>query len=161
MKRLYLLSAALLLLSVSFAANDIVVKPPLKASEVLLPIGNSGKTISLLDLSRISVKDLQAYTGKKMKFAERLTFKLAQRQLQNSINSDGTVNSERLAKMLSKGSDVTSGFHVGGFLLGLFLWLIGVLIAYLINDDLKPARVKWAWIGAAISTVIWLIFAVI
>jgi uncharacterized BrkB/YihY/UPF0761 family membrane protein len=84
-------------------------------------------------------------------------------QLKKSINRDGTINSDRMAKLLSPGAgkDVTAGFHVGGFLLGFFLSLIGVLIAYLINDDKKPSRVKWAWIGAAVSLVIWLIVGVL
>jgi hypothetical protein len=29
-----------------------------------------------------------------------------------------------------------------------------VLIAYLIKDDIKPNRVKWAWIGFGIRTVL-------
>ena len=42
------------------------------------------------------------------------------------------------------------GFQAGGFFLGFLLGLIGVLITYLINDDQKRNRVKWAWIGFAI-----------
>ncbi|HET6996289.1 MAG TPA: hypothetical protein VFI06_14950, partial [Chitinophagaceae bacterium] len=162
MKSLFLLSAALLLLTISFGANTVTSKPALRASEVYVKLGNSGKTVSLLELSRMSVKDVQAITGKKMKFTERLMFKISQGQLKKSINHDGTINSDKITKLIStKGTDVTSGFHLGGFALGLLLSLIGVLIAYLINDDLKPARVKWAWIGAAIGLVIILIFALI
>ncbi len=35
--------------------------------------------------------------------------------------------------------------------------LIGVLIAYLINDDNKSNRVKWAWIGFGAFVVIYLV----
>ena len=133
----------------------------MKASEIFVAVGSSGKTISLLDLSRMSVKEFQAYTGKKMNFANRLMFKAAQRKLRNDINPDGTMNSAKVAKMVSKGTSATSGFHLGGFILGLLLSVIGVLIAYLIKDELKPSRVKWAWIGAAIGLVIWLIFGVL
>jgi hypothetical protein len=109
----------------------------------------------------MSIKDVQTVTGKKMKFSERLMFKVAQVQLKKSINDDGTINSGKITKLVSsKGSDVTSGFHLGGFALGLLLSFIGVIIAYLIKDDLKPARVKWAWIGAAISLLIWGAFAI-
>ncbi len=104
----------------------------------------------------------QNLTGKKMKFADRLMFKMGQGKLKRSINHDGTITSDKITKLVSaKGTDMTSGFHLGGFALGLLLSLIGVLIAYLINDDLKPSRVKWAWIGAAIGLVIWLIIALI
>jgi len=160
MKSLFLLSAALFAISFSsVASNSPVSHPTLKASEVYVPIGNTGKMISLMDLSKISVKDFQEYTGKKMSWGNRLMFKAAQKQLRKDINPDGTMNSKRMARLLSKGSDVTSGFHLGGFILGLLLSLIGVLIAYLINDDLKPSRVKWAWIGAAINLVLWILFA--
>jgi hypothetical protein len=161
MKNLFLLSAALLLVTISFASNNLTSKPVVKASEILIPIGSSGKTISLLDLSNISAKEYQAYTGKKMNLFDRIQFRVAQRQLKRNINADGTINSAILAKQLSKPADVTSGFHLGGFVLGLLLSLIGVLIAYLINDDKKPARVKWAWIGAAINLILWILFAVL
>ena len=159
MKKTFLLSTALLALSISFATNQVTVKPALKASEVFIPIDNSGKMISLLDLSQMSIKEVQAYTGKKMSFTDRLTFKAAQKQLKSYIRKDGTIDNKRMAKYLNK-KDVTSGFHLGGFALGLLLSIIGVLIAYLINDDKKAARVKWAWIGFGISLVIWLIFAI-
>ena len=160
MKKILLLSAAVFLLNAGFATNNAAKKPAVKASEVFIPIGNTGQKISLLDLSRASVRDVQNYTGKKMSFADRMMFKAAQRQLKKSISPDGTINNKRLAKMAKK-ADVTSGFHIGGFALGLLLFLIGVLIAYLINDDLKATRVKWAWIGAGVALVLYLIFALI
>ena len=160
MKKILLLTAAVFLLTASFASNNAEKKPPVKASEVYIPIGKTGQSISLLDLSRMNVKDVQNFTGKKMSFADRMMFKAAQRQLKKSISPDGTIDNKRLAKMAKK-ADVTSGFHIGGFALGFFLFLIGVLIAYLINDDLKATRVKWAWIGAAVALVLYLVFAVI
>ena len=160
MKKFLLLSAAIFLLTAGFATNNAAKKPAIKASEVYLPIGNTGQKISLLDLSRMTVKDVQNFTGKKMSFADRMMFKAAQRQLKKSISPDGTIDNKRLAKAAKK-SDGTTGFHLGGFALGLLLSIIGVLIAYLINDDKKSNRVKWAWIGFAVWLVIWLIFVVI
>lgn len=161
MKQLFLFSAALLLFTISFASNNLTSKPAVKASEVLIPIGNSGQTVSLLDLSNMSAKEYQSLSGKKMNFFDRIGFRVAQRQLKRNIDEDGTINSAALAKQFEKREDVTSGFHLGGFALGFFLSVIGVIIAYLINDDKKPARVKWAWIGAAISLVLYILFAVL
>ena len=162
MKRSFLVSAALLLVGfLSFATSNPENKSTVYASQVMIPLGNTGKTISLLDLSRMSVKDLQAFTGVKMRFADRIAFKLGQRQLKRNINPDGTINSNKLAKYFSKGEAVTSGFNGGGFALGLLLSLIGVLIAYLIKTGDRQGRIKWAWIGAAISAVIWILIAVI
>jgi len=162
MKSLFLLSTALLGIAIaSLASNNLTSHPTLKASEVFVPVGSTGKSISLLDLSRMSVKEFQAYTGKKMSFGNRLMFKAARAQLKKDINPDGTLNTKKMAKLLTKGTDVTAGFHLGGFLLGLLLSLIGVLIAYLIKDDLKPSRVKWAWIGALVGLIIWGTIAII
>lgn len=156
--------AASLLLSSAFAGNLVVEpKKPLKiyAADVLIPVGNSGQKISLLELSEIKVKDMEALTGKKMKLADKLGFKMAQKQLRSSIDQDGTINNKKLNKMAAKSAVDGSGFHLGGFALGFLLGLIGVLIAYLINDDKKSQRVKWAWIGLAAWIVILLIILVI
>ena len=160
MKRLLLLVTTVLFIATSFGASTPSPKPRAKASEILIPIGNSGQKISLLDLSRMSVKDVEAYTGKKMKWIDRVGFKTAQRELRKSINRDGTLDSKKFERTLKK-ADITEGFHIGGFALGFFLTIIGVLIAYLINDDKKATRVKWAWIGFAVSLVLILIFAII
>src|SRR5262245_18708990 len=61
MKKVLLLSAAIFLLTASFASNNAPRKPAVKASEVFIPIGNTGQSISLLDLSRMSVRDVQNY----------------------------------------------------------------------------------------------------
>jgi hypothetical protein len=89
---------------------------------------------------------LQTLTERKMNFTERISFRIAQKKLRKNIAADGTIEKKKLEKFFLKRSGET-GFHVGGFALGFFLGLIGVLIAYLINDDYKRNRVKWAWIG--------------
>ena len=160
MKKCIFLATAFFVLVISFATTRVTVKPALKASEVFIPIGNTGQKISLLDLSQISIKEVQSLTGKKMKLIDRVTFKAAQRELRQTINPDGTINSKKMSKQLKK-ADVTAGFHLGGFALGFFLSIIGVLIAYLINDDKKGSRVKWAWIGFAVSLAIWIIVSVV
>ena len=136
----------------TFAAVSVTV-PPKKASEVFIPIGNSGKKISLEALAEINVKEFENITGRDMKFSQKVTFKLAQRELRKNISTDGTINSKKLNKFFNR-VDGTSGFHIGGFALGFLLSLLGVLIAYLINDDKKSNRVKWAWIGFGVYVVI-------
>jgi len=162
MRRILGLFLALLIAGTTFAAGIATVAPvkpaKLHASEVLIPVGN-GKSVSLLDLSEMKVRELEAITGKKMKFADRVGFKMAQRQLRQNINADGTINNRKLNKMAAKSAD-GSGFHLGGFALGFLLGLIGVLIAYLINDELKRSRVKWAWLGLGIFVVLYIILIV-
>lgn len=142
-------------------ANAITVPagelPVLNAKTIMLPIGKTGQTISLLDLAHISVKDFETVSGRKMKIWDKVGFKLGQRQLRSKIEADGTIKKD-VARKLSKGmADGESGFHIGGFALGFLLGLIGILIAYLINDDKKSNRVKWAWLGLAAYVVILLV----
>jgi hypothetical protein len=120
-------------------------KAPL-ASEIMVPIGKTGKLISLAELATISPKSFTGLTGKKLNLAEKIGFKLSQRQLKKCINADGSVNSQKLAKFSKKADG--GGFHGGGFALGFFLGLIGVLIAYVaFSDDNKARRIKWSWLG--------------
>jgi hypothetical protein len=158
MKKLF----ALLLLS-SFSLQSFavgIVTPHPKAAEVFFPIGTTGQRISLLELSRIDVKNFETRTGRHLGFMNRMGFKLAQRNLRNSIKPDGTIHSKKLERYLKKGGDPSTGFHMGGFALGFFVGLIGVLIAYMIDDDYKRNRVKWAWIGFGIFAVLYIALVV-
>src|SRR5688572_1745659 len=102
MKNGFLLIIALFILSFSFSANIVTKHPPLNAKDIFIPIGNAGQKISLLDLSRIKVNEMEALTGKKMSFFDRTGFRIAQHKLRMSINYDGTINSKRLEKRLKK-----------------------------------------------------------
>ena len=156
MKKIPLLILGLFILTSSFATVNVT--PPLRADKIFFPVGKTGVVISLLDLSEIKIKDLEKLTGNKMKFIDRLAFKAAQRNVRNKINYDGTINSKKIEKFMSKKGGET-GFHFGGFALGFFLGIIGVLISYIINDDYKRNRVKWSWIGLALWLGIWGILA--
>lgn len=157
MKKVFAFLAAFAIAAQLFATG--LAKPePLKASDVRIPVAN-GKVITLQELADMKAADYAALTGKKMRFFDKVGFKIAQKKLRSSINPDGTINSKKLQKQFRK-ADGASGFHLGGFALGFFVGLIGVLIAYLINDDYKSNRVKWAWLGLAAGFLLWLIVIV-
>lgn len=160
MRKLLVILVAFFAFSSSFATSNALIKPRLKASEILIPIGN-GHVISVLDLSEMSIREVETLRGKKMKMADRIAFKAAQHKLRQSINYDGTL-SLKMTKKLKKAGSGETGFHIGGFALGFLLGLIGVLIAYLINDDFKRNRVKWSWLGLLASVLLsLLIFALL
>lgn len=165
MKKIFALFFALSLFTISFASPNVLApKKPSKldANAIMIPIGEKGQAVSLMDLSRMKVKELEAITGEKMKLVDKIGFLAAQKQLRSSINVDGTISSKKLEKVAAKAkADGDSGFHLGGFALGFLLGLIGVLIAYLIKDDKKKNRVKWAWLGLVAWLVIWLIFVIL
>ncbi len=151
MKKLITSLTALLCLTASFAAKPSSNPTPLYASQILIPVGKTGQKISLLDLAAISKADLETMTEKKMSGAEAFAFRSAQRKMNRGINSEGVVTSKKMKKMFYAGE---TGFHFGGFALGFFVGLTGVLIAYLIKDDYKKNRVKWAWIGFGVGLVL-------
>jgi hypothetical protein len=160
MKKVIILSALIgMVSSLNSTTNSnpsSAVRHPLKANEVYLPVGKTGHLISLMDLSCISVKDYETLSGKKMKFSEKVHFKLGQHELKKSINEDGTFNKKSIEKYLTRPPVGGGGvFSLTGLLLGLFLSLIGVLIAYVITGSDKKSRITWAWIGAAISLIVW------
>ena len=171
MKKVFTLSCVLLIaVQFSFASSSVpaiaatteettVAPAPatLKAADILLPIGSTGKTVNLQELSTMNTADLEKMTGKKMSLFQRMEIKMAQRKLRHSINADGTLKNKKLAMMAGKEIDGETGFHLGGFALGFLLGLIGVLIAYLINDEKHSNRVKWSWIGLGVIVVIVLI----
>jgi len=162
MKRLLLAFSVVFVLS-AYSANSSVVTPVtatpvvLSADQMKIPVGN-GNFVSLLQLSKMSVKEYEQLSGKKMGFFNRLSFKAAQKKLSHSINADGTITDKKMLKAFGGSSDGTTGFHLGGFALGFLIGLIGVLIAYLIKDGKKPNRVKWAWIGFAAWIALYLVF---
>lgn len=157
MKKIYALVFATLCFTLSISASSIE-NPPVKASEVMVPVGNTGKSISLQDLSTISVKDFEDLSGSKMKGADKLLFKTAQKKIRKSINADGTLDNKQLERMYRKSGGGDGDFNIGGFALGFLLGLIGVLIAYIINNDNNSSRRKWAWIGLGAAIVISLLF---
>lgn len=158
LKNLLILIACVFLFQTT---NAITITAPVKAKDIVIPIGKTGKTISLQQLSSISTKQFEALTGKKLSYANRLMFKAAQRKIKRNINSDGTVNNKKLEKFYKRYYDGDDrGFNLGGFALGFFLGLIGVLIAYIINNDRNHSRRLWAWIGFGIFAVFYIILVI-
>jgi hypothetical protein len=157
MKKLLLFLVLALSVNLVFA-SPLALKPKKKvyAADIMVPLGETGMKVSLLDISQFTIKEAEVVRGEKMKFSERLAFKVAQRKLKQYINPDGSLNDRRLIKNLKK-ADGDGGFHAGGFFLGLLLGLIGLIIALLINDDKKKSRVKWALIGWGVWIAIVLI----
>ena len=126
---------------------------PVKATEVYIEIGD-GKMISMQQLADMSLRDFQKFSDRKMNLADKITFRLGQKKLRENIRPDGTFINERIVQEYAY--DEGSGVHGGGLALGFLLGLIGVLIAYLIKDDKRDRRRKWAWIGFGIYVVAYL-----
>ncbi|HEX8315749.1 MAG TPA: hypothetical protein VF609_12185 [Flavisolibacter sp.] len=144
----------------TFPTKPPVETPTLNAKDIMLPIGKTGNSISLRDLAYISIKDFEKLTNKNLKVWDEIGFKMGQKQLRNKMNADGTIKHDVAKKMVKKMADGETGFHLGGFALGFLVGLIGVLIAYLIDDEKKSNRVKWAWLGLGAAVLLYLLLVV-
>ena len=161
MKKLILIFTAVLFVTASFAFS-VPGKEVSKfnVASIFIPVGNSGKTISFMELSAINTKDFQSLTGEKMNFFERLSFKLSQKKIKKMINADGTVDNEKFEKLKFGENDKASFWK--GFIIGLLLSVIGVLICLLISvthkgDSYKRSVFNGSLVGCSVSVLILLL----
>ncbi len=153
MKKIISFIFAFALFNVSIAVTPgIDGSRPLKATEIMIPIGKTGKQISLAEFSKLKPDEYEKIAQVKLNFFDRIAYKMAIKKLRKGIAPDDTIKNKKIAKMFS--TDGETGFHLGGFALGFFLGLIGVIITYVMNDEKKSNRVKWAWLGLLGSIVI-------
>jgi hypothetical protein len=87
-------------------------------------------------------------TGKRMSLFQKISLKLAQQKIKRMKRKGKPVD----LVAMSKGVE-TSDFNLPGFVLGLVLSLLGVLIVYLI-DKTDANMIKWAWIGAGVGAIL-------
>ena len=96
----------------------------------------------------------QEQTGKKMNVFSKLALRRAQCKVKRLLKKGSHVDMNTVNKSINAGE-----FHLIGFLLGLVLGPIGVLLAYLLRETghLGGNSVTWAWIGF----LVWLVFVVL
>ena len=146
--RFSLLAFLMMVLNLSSSALTIPTTepvPPKSESTVAAPLSD----MSVQDFLALTPKKYKELTGEKLSFTQKIALKMAQKKVRKAIKNNENVDSTVMANALD-----TSDFNIGGFVLGLLLSVIGVLIAYLIGDT---SVIKWAWIGFAIFLVIFLL----
>jgi uncharacterized membrane protein YqaE (UPF0057 family) len=149
MKKIFTLFLSLLVFAGTFAASIPTELPIRKASEVMIPIGNMGQTISLMDFSRMKVSAYEKISGKHLNFIQKMEFKVAQKSLRNSINPDGTINNAKLGKAMHKAdnSGISKGLYIVLAILGLAWIAMGVM------DNWKGNN--W-WVNLILTLLFWL-----
>lgn len=98
--------------------------------------------IGITDLKDMSIKEIEEKVGHKLNWKQKLGIKMLK-----SKSAKAERHPEKPAN---------SGSTLIGLLLGLVLFLIGVLIAYLAFSDDRNV-IKGAWIGAAVVLVLYLL----
>lgn len=162
MKKMLSILIAVILFYPSMAiVPNYTLEKSLNANTIMIPIGKTGDKISLAAFSKLTPAAYEKLAHVKLGFFDRIAYKKAMRKLNKSIELDGTITNKKVALLVKPIDDPLNGFNLGGFALGLLIGLLGVLIAYLINDSNKSSRIKWAWIGFAVWIALILVFAVL
>jgi hypothetical protein len=130
----------------AFQFLNATVEPATKLKPVIKEnIATNPQPLNLRTLEEflsLTPKKYTELTGKKMTLPQKVSLKIAQHKVKRAIKKGQSVDLNALSKDVD-----TSNFNIGGFVLGLLLGIIGVLIAYLVGDH---DVVKWAWIGFAV-----------
>jgi len=124
------LNFAILLLLMMFALPSVsAVNSHLKK----VPAGDAFSVLSNLSAEEfldLSAKDLQKMTGKKLRLRDKMGLKLAQRNVKKLLKEKASAINVAEEFQKERG-----GFNILGFLLGLVLGPIGILLAWIFVDD--------------------------
>jgi hypothetical protein len=129
--------------------------PTLIAKEVMVPLMGTNQFISLEDFLLLTPKSYRQIAGKKMSLTQKLDLGISKHFVRKMIRKDGSVDIEKMKKR-----GFFSGWHWrwGGFALGLFLNVLGPIVALFFNDDYKWDRF---WTAMHRAIYVWLIAVII
>lgn len=118
-----------------------------------IPSPFAGMTIKeFLSLTPRTYKEL---TGKRLSLSQKFSLKLAQHKIKKMVKKGKPVELMLVAKDVD-----TNNFDILGFILGIALGPIGMLIAYLIEGK-SSSTFRWALYGAIIWLGIFLLVVLI
>lgn len=146
--RFSLLAVALMIFNFPSSALTIptsVPFPPKADNTSVAPFSN----MTVEDFLALTPKKYKELTGEKLSITKKISLKIAQKKIKRALKNNESIDSVTMANAVD-----TSDFNIGGFVLGLLLSVVGVLIAYLIGDT---SVIKWAWIGFGVFLVIFLL----
>lgn len=146
--RFSLLSVALLIFILPSSALVVPSATPEPAKAESTKV-SALSDMSVQDFLALTPRKYKELTGEKLSLTQKISLKLAQKKIKKALKNNEQIDSATMAEAVD-----TSDFNIGGFVLGLLLSVIGVLIAYLIGDT---SVIKWAWIGFGVFLVIFLL----
>jgi len=123
--------------------------------DVMIPLMNTGKYISVEDFLALTPTSYREITGEKLNLAKKIDLGINKHFLKKMMRKDGSVNVE---KMRRRGFFGSWQWHWGGFALGLFLSVLGPIVALFFNDDYKWDRF---WTAMHTAVYVMLIITVI
>lgn len=123
------------LLMNSYLVAGIIAVPVLQPAE-LKSVNTTASVLQRMDAATfvtLTPQKWQEMTGNKISFSQKLSLKMAQKQVKRQLKKGTTVDMATVARKAAGGEN----FHWGAFLLGMFLGPIGVLIVYLVEKIRK------------------------
>ncbi len=112
-------------------SGKTITDPP--ADKIFIPLSGAATPISLADFVKLDTKSFKRHVGKKLSFVEKISFKINQLRFRKCIRKNGTVNLLQIEKI----SKEPFRFSIGGFMLGFWLWLPGLIISLFVDDKKK------------------------
>ena len=93
-------------------------------------------------------KEIAAARGKQLKLRDKIVLKLAQKKIKKHLKKGTSVDVEEIYETADK------SFNIGGFLLGFFLSIIGVLIALLFGKNAFRSSLIGLLCGAIVALIV-------
>lgn len=155
MKPFYVLlfgTIALIASNTASAYTSLVVAP---ASMIVIKDPNPLSRISAKQFVALTPQKFRELTGKKMNLFQKMGLKVMQHKVKRMIKRGEVVT---MADVQKKFDDLNS-MNVLGFLLGLILGPVGVVIALILKEtgDVGPDVVRWSLYGLLIWLAIVLV----
>ena len=139
----------------AFTAATVIVP----ATTAVLTDPNPLSLISAKQFLQLTPKKYEEITGKKLNLFQKVEFKRLQHKVKKMVDRGEVVTMADVAK---KFGDMSS-MNVLGFLLGLILGPVGVVIALILKEtgNVDPSVLKWSLYGLLVWLAIVLIVILI
>lgn len=148
-----------LLFFTSSLTNAFVVVPmqpfaeAVRKTESAFPSPFASMTVT--DFLLLTPKKYKLLTGKKLSFSQKISLKIVQFKVKRMVQKKKPVDLVSMAREID-----TSNFDILGFILGVALGPLGVLIAYLIEGK-GSSTFTWSIIGGLIWLGVFLLVVLV
>jgi hypothetical protein len=148
---LVMLASGLFQSAYAFSSATIIVQPPKQAAKDINPLS----LITAKQFLELSPKKYQELTGRKMSFIQKMELRIAQHKVKKMLRRGEVVTMADVQKKFRE----MSSMDLLGFLLGLILGPIGVIIALILKEtgDVQPSVLRWSLYGF----LVWLVIALL
>jgi hypothetical protein len=135
----------------AFTSLVIITKPAVSAIKTPDPLS----LITARQFISLSPKKFEELTGKKMNLVKRIEFKMLQHKVKKMVRKGEVITMADVKKEF----DDLSSMNVLGFLLGLILGPVGVVIALILKEtgDVSSDVVRWSLYGLLVWLAIVLV----